>query len=277
MRPGPCFLLLLLLLSAPAAAWAGPGGTSFQRRTLVAPSRPGEVPPLELHVTEGLPTRVQLADPLLPGAVELPEDRRGIQLVRLEDGSLVFAPTRNLAPGERVPLTVAVAPDTEPLRFVLVTRHEAVDLLVRVVAPQVSAGEEAAEGVARELLASPGARTQLLVPQATAERGELGSQAQVLSVVWMGRRLFATVAVWHHKKSAPPWKLVQARLRATIAEGVIREWPARLLSDGIRGARFHVLTTVLPEGASGLELALDGEGSSGAFEPLSPTEMDGRP
>ena len=276
MRPGPCFLLLLLL-SAPAAAWAGPGGTSFQRRTLVAPSRPGEVPPLELHVTEGLPTRVQLAAPLTPGAVEFPEDRRGIQLVRLEDGSLVFAPTRNLAPGERVPLTVAIGVGSEPLRFVLVTRREAVDLLVRVVAPQVSAGEEAAEGVARELLASPGARTTLLKPQATVERGEPDCQAQVLSVVWMGQRLFATVAVWHHKKSAPPWKLVQARLRATLADGVIREWPVRLFSDGIRGAQLHVLTTMLPEGASGLELALDGEGSPGVFEPLAPTQMDGRP
>lgn len=275
MRPGPWFVLLLL--SAPAAAWAGAGGTSFQRRTLVAPSRPGEVPPLELHVTEGLPTRVQLAAPLTPGAVELPEHRRGIQLVRLEDGSLVFAPTRDLAPDERVPFTLAVATSTEPLRFVLVTRREAVDLLVRVVAPHFSAGEEAAEGVARELLAAPGARTTLLVPQAKAKAGGPGSRAQLLSVVWMGRRLFATVAVWHHKKSAPPWKLVQARLRATLADGVIREWPARLLSERVRGNPLHVLTTVLPEGASGLELALDGEGSPGVFKPLSPTEREERP
>jgi len=274
VRPGPWFLLLLFV---PVAAWAGSGGPSFQRRTLVAPSRPSEVPPLELHVTEGPPTRLQLEAPLTPGAVELPEDRRGIQLVRLDDGSLVFALTRDLALGERVPFTLAVGSGTEPLRFVLVTRRETVDLLVRVMAPQVSAGEDAAEGVARELLASPGARTTLLVPQATVERGEPDCQAQVLSVIWMGQRLFATVAVWHHKKSAPPWKLVQARLRATLADGVIREWPVRLFSDGIRGAQIHVLTTMLPEGASGLELALDGEGSPGVFEPLSPTERDGRP
>jgi hypothetical protein len=61
----------------------------------------------------------------------------------LDDGSLVFALTRDLALGERVPFTLAVGSGTEPLRFVLVTRRETVDLLVRVMAPPVSAGEDA--------------------------------------------------------------------------------------------------------------------------------------
>lgn len=281
MRPGP-WLLLLLLLSTPAVARDGSGGRSFQMRTLVAPSRPGAVPPLELHASAGLTSLVSFSSPLKAGAVELTENGGRIQLVRLGDGSLVIALTRDLAPGEQVPFTVATEPGAEPLRFVLVTRRDAVDLRVQVVRAQDSAEEDAAESVARGLLAAPDARTTLVLPLGMKERGAPGSQAWVQSVLWMGRRLFATVAVRSQnvrsqKRGAPSWKLVQARLRATLADGALQEWPARLLSGTARGEQLHVLTSLLPEGASGLEVALDGEDSPGDFQPLPPSEMDESP
>ncbi|PTL81343.1 DUF2381 family protein [Vitiosangium sp. GDMCC 1.1324] len=276
MRPGP-WLLLSLLLSTLAVARNGSGGRSFQIRTLVAPSRPGEVPPLELHASAGLTTLVLFGSPLKSGAVELLEGSGSVQLVRLDDGSLVVALSRDLAPGEQVPFTVAVETGTEPLRFVLVTRRDAVDLRVQVVRTQESTGEDAAESVARGLLDAPDARTTLVLPRGTKERSALGSQAQAQSVLWMGRRLFAIVAMRSQKRGAPPWKLVQARLRATLADGALLEWPARLVSGIARGGRLHVLTSVLPEGASGLEVALDGEDSPGDYQPLPPSEMDGSP
>ncbi|MGZ3459754.1 MAG: DUF2381 family protein [Archangium sp.] len=276
MHPGP-WLLLSLLLSLPAAARDGSSVRSLQLRTLVAPARPAEVPPLELHVTAGLSTLVQLGASLKAGAVALAEDGGCIQLARLSDGSLVVAPTRNLAPDEQVPFTISVEPGAEPLRFVLVTRREAVDLRVRVVRAEGSAGEDAAESVARGLLDAPEARTTLVLPQGMKERGAPGSRAWVQSVFWMGRRLFATVAVRSEKRGAPPWKLVQARLRATLAEGVLQEWPARFVSGTAPGRRLHVLTSLLPEGASGLEVALDGEDSPGDFQPLPSEGMDGAP
>jgi hypothetical protein len=94
----------------------------------------------------------------------------------------------------------------------------------------------------------------------------------------MERRFFATVAMRSRKKGTSPWRLDQARLRATLADGVLLEWPAHLVSGeaGPKRQR-HILTGVLPEGASRLELALDGENSPGAFQPLPLEEVRTRP
>jgi hypothetical protein len=209
--------------------------------------------------------------------VELAENGGRIQLVRLGDGSWILAPAKDLDPGEQVPLTVTAGPGAEPLRFVLVTRRDAVDLQVRVVRPQDSAEEDAAERVARDLLLAPTARATLVLPQETVERGPPGSRAQVESVLWMGRRLFATVALRSRKKQVSARTLAQARLRATLADGVLQEWPVRLLPGTTRGSQLHVLTGLVPEGASRLEVALDEADAPGEFQPLSLPERAGHP
>ena len=270
MRPGS-WLLLFLLLSTSAAALDGSGGRALQERTLVAPIRPGEVPPLELHVASGVATLVQFEAPLKPGALTLPVGERRIQLASMSGDSLVVTLIAHLADGEQVPLTVAVESGAEPLRFALVTRRDAVDLRVRVARAQTLANEEAAELVARSLLAAPDPRPTLAVPQAVTEYEMGESRARVESVLWMGQRLFVTVAVWSRKKRAPPWTLVQARLRTMLADGALLEWPAHLLSGAAGSIRQrHILIGLLPEGASRLELALDGEDSPGTFRPLPP-------
>jgi Protein of unknown function (DUF2381) len=258
----------------PAFARDGSGGRSLRMRTLVAPSRPGEVPPLELHASAGLTTLVWFGSPWKAGAVECTDNGGRVQLVHLDDGSLVIALTRNLTPDEQVPFTVAVAPGAEPLRFVLVTRSDAVDLRIQVLHAEDSAGEDAAESVARGLLDAPNARTTLVLPQGMMERGTSGSRARIQAVVWMGRRLFVTVAVRSWKRGEPPWRPVQARMRATLVDGTLQEWPARLVSSSARGGPRHVLTSLLPEGASGLEVALDGEDSLGDFQPLPLSETE---
>jgi hypothetical protein len=94
----------------------------------------------------------------------------------------------------------------------------------------------------------------------------------------MGQRFFVTVAVRSRKEGTPPWTLVQARLRATLAEGELREWPAHLHSGKAGDIRQrHVLTGLLPEGASRLELALDGEDAPGDFRNLPLDEEPVRP
>jgi len=274
VRPGPC-LLLLLLLSTPAAARDGSGGRAFQLRTLVAPARPAGVPPLEIHASAGLTTLVEFDSSLDAGAVALAREGGPLQLARLGDGSLVVALTRNLAPGEQVPFTVALAPGAEPLRFVVVTRREVVDLRVHVAGAPHSAAEDAAEHVARALLAGPEARIMLALPQEMRERGTPGARARIQSVVWMGQRLFAIAVVGGQKRGIAPEKLVQARLRTTLADGVLMEWPVRLLPGPVLAMRqLHVLTSLLPEGASGLEVALDAEDSPGDFQPLPQSTMD---
>ena len=72
--------------------------------------------------------------------------------------------------------------------------------------------------------------------------------------------------------------LEMARLRATLEDGVLLEWPAHLFSGEAGSIRQrHILTGVLPESASRLELALDGVDSPGTFQPLPLEEARMRP
>jgi len=279
VRPVPWFLLLpWLLLSLPAAAQEGAHGQVLQRRTLVAPARPGEVPPLELHVATGVATLVQLGAPLKHGALKLPEGTEHIQLGPMGEDALVLLPTRNLSDEERVLLTVDTEPGAEPLRFVLVTRRGVADVQVRVVPAPSAPDEDGAELMARSLLEAPDARPRLVLPRELVKRPSRDSFGQVESVLWLDRRFFAPLSVRSRKEGASPWRLVQARMRATLADGVLLEWPARLFS-GVAGTirQRHILTGLLPEGASRLELALDAEDSPGDFRPLAVEEEAPRP
>lgn len=278
MRPGPWILLPSLLLSTLASAREQPDEQAFQWRTLVAPARPDEVPPLELHIRSGVATLARFEAPLQLGATRLPAREERIQLVRMNDETLVVVTTTNLADGEQVPLTVEIGPGAEPLRFVLITRHDTVDVQVRMVLGQVSDDGAKAESMARSLLAAPDARATLAVPQVAVDRDPRAARGQVESVLWVGRRFFATVAVRSRKKGAPPWRLVQARLRATLPDETLLEWPAHLTSgtaDTIH--QRHIVTDLLPEGASRLELALDGQESPGAFQCIPIEEVRTRP
>jgi hypothetical protein len=268
VRSGSWLLFLSLLLSAPAAARQPPGGPSLRTRTLVAPARPGEVPPLALLVAVGVPTLLQLEAPLPLSTPRLPVGEARIRLVPLSPSSWILLPSTPLAEGEQVPLTLEVGPGAEPLRFTLATRRGEADVRVRVVRAEPSPEDAAAQALALHLLATPPSRVMLAQPRAAAlDPGH--SRARLESVLWMGPRFFATTSVRDGQKRAPPWRLVQVRLRAILADGSLLEWPARLFT-GTSGAkrRRHVFTGLLPESASHLELALDGADTPDDFQPL---------
>jgi hypothetical protein len=236
------------------------------------------VPPLELHLAPGLATVVEFEAPLRAEFVQPACADGAVQLGRLSEGSLVLVATAALASAGPVLLTVNAEAGAEPLRFALVTRRDAVDLWVRVVRAPAAVDAEGAALMAARLLEVPDARATLALPQEGVDLNPRDSRGQVESVLWLGRRFFATVGVRSRKKGAPPWRLVQGRLRVTLADGVLLEWPAQVLSglaDEMR--QRHVLTGLLPEGASRLELALDGEDSPGAFRPLSLEADSARP
>ncbi|MCY1083717.1 DUF2381 family protein [Archangium lansingense] len=273
MRSGSWLLCLSLLLSTPAAARQPSGGPSLRQRTLVAPARPGEVPPLVLHVAAGVPTLLQLEAPLPPSTLRLPVDEARIRLVALGPGSWLLLLATSLPEGEQVPLTLEAGPGMEPLRFTLVTRPEVADVRVRVVRAGASTEDAAAESLALHLLATPPSRVALDSPRAVAlDEGSI--RARVESVLWMDRRFFSTAFVRDSQKRAPLWRLVQVRLRVTLADGSLQEWPARLVSGapGARGQRY-IFTGLLPESATHLEVAMDGEDTPGGFRPLPEQEL----
>jgi Protein of unknown function (DUF2381) len=227
------------------------------------------VPPLELHLAPGMATVVEFEAPLRAEFVQPACGGGAVQLGRLGEGSLAIVATAALASAGPVLLSVNAEAGAEPLRFALVARRDAVDLWVRVVRAPASVDENGAELMARRLLDAPDARATLVRPQEGVELNPRDSRGQVESVLWLGRRFFVTVGVRSRKMGAPPWRLVQGRLRVMMADGVFLEWPAQVFSGWASGIRQrHVLTGLLPEGASRLELALDGEDLPGAFRPL---------
>ncbi|WP_081713864.1 DUF2381 family protein [Cystobacter fuscus] len=277
VRPG-AWLLLSILAAPPASAWEEAGGAVLQRRTLVHPSNPGRVPPLELHVAVGVATLVSFAECSRPEVLDFERGHPSLRVLDVGGGSLILSPSADLAPGERVPLFVSTGPGAEPLRFVLVTRRDAVDVRVQVVRAASGSDEDGVDGMARSLLDAPGAQATLDLPQRVAEIDTRNSRGQVDSVLWLGRRFFATVSARGGNKRTPPWPLAQVRMRATLPDGEVWEWPARLVS-GVAGStsQRHIATGLLPGGASGVELALDEAETPGVFQPLSRKEPSTSP
>nr|WP_275583678.1 DUF2381 family protein [Archangium primigenium] len=242
-----------------------------RERVLVAPTHSGEVPPLEIRVAGQVPTLLRLDVPRASGAPELPTGEAPVRLIPVEESAFILLPSSDVPRGERIPLLVRTA--TGVLRFTLVTRHEETDVRVRVVPAPTSSEEDAAETLAQQLLATARARASLARPQQEVRYPQRNSFAQVDAVLWMGRRVFITLSVQSPRRSGRLRRLVQVRLRAKVVDNAQWEWPGRLLSgDPDNRRQHHVLTSVLPEGASRLELALDEENTAGGFRPLSASD-----
>lgn len=269
MRPGPWLFLLALLLSAPASAREGQAASVFRQRTLLVSSQPDGVPPIELHVAAGAATLVESDVPL--GPLSFQDVRGRIQLVPIDEHRLVLVPSEDLAQGERLPFVVGATPRAGPLRFSLVTRRDEVDASVLLVrASPAAADEDAARALVLQLLSAPEARATFAVPQKMGKLTGQESVARLVSLLRLGQRLFVTLAIWTWQRSPRSWLPKQIRLRATIDNGSsCVEWPVLFLSGPQEEEQqFHVLTALLPEGTTRLEVALDGERVPGAFHLL---------
>ncbi|KFA93714.1 DUF2381 family protein [Archangium violaceum] len=270
MRPGPWFFLLALLLSAPASARERQEASVFRQRTLLVSSQPDGVPPLELHVAAGTATLVESDVPL--GPLSFQDVRGRIQLVPIDDHRLVLVPSEDLTQGERLPFVVGATPRAGPLRFSLVTRRDEVDTSVLLVrASPAAADEDAARALVLQLLSAPEARATFAVPQEIGKLAGPESRVRLVSLLRLGQRLFVTLAVGTLQPGLRPWRPRQLRLRATIGRGPsFVEWPVPFLSGPLekKKQQFHVLTALLPEGTTRLEVALDGEHVPGAFHVL---------
>lgn len=269
MRPGPWLFLLALLLSTPASAREGQAASALRLRTLLVPSQPDGVPPLELYVAAGTATLVESDVPL--GPLSFHDEHGRIRLVPIDDHRLVLVPAEDLARDERLPFVVGATPRAGPLRFSLVTRRDEVDASVLLVrASSATADEDAARALVLQLLSAPEARATFAVPQKMGKLAGPESIARLVSLLRLGQRLFVTLAVGSWQPNLRPWMPKQIRLRAMIDGGPsFVEWPALFSSGPLKEEQqFHVLTALLPEGTTRLEVALDGEDVPGAFHLL---------
>lgn len=279
VRPGPWLLLLALLLSTLALAREA-GGPVTRQRILFVPVQTEESPALTLHLAAGLATLVDFDAPFQSESLELSGAPGRVQLVPVDTDTLVLVAPMDLTEGERFQLTVSLEPHTGPLHFVLMASPEELDTSVKVVRGQPpTADEDAARAMALHLLAEADARATLAIPQQVMEFPVGTSRAQIESILRLGPRIFVTLSVRSRQRNSRPWSPKQLRLRATLGSGgSVMEWSVLFLSGAPKEKRqSHVLTALLPEGTTRLELALDTERSAGAFRVLALDEVTPQP
>lgn len=286
MLPRHWLIPLWALIVSMTAARAQASERESRRGTLLVAGRP-EVPPV-LYVASGTVTRVRFVDLQEPQARPESALQGRIEVAQLGEGSLVLAPARDLAPGERLLLPVTGRSETgEPLTLMLalVTRQDTVDAEAWVSRARVlplrtdAADTDGVDAVARRLLASHGPaptrpRLALGLPdpdQATAHASSGDLRATTGSILQMDGMLSVTVLI-QTRRSSFPWRLIRARLEAgcrqessTGAESL----PLHLTSGAAGQYQLHTFSAPLPEGADCFSLTLEEDGPRTLrFEPL---------
>lgn len=267
MRPGAWLLLLLVPCLSAVAGESSSSEVPSRRRTVVLSARDRQGPPLEVHVAAGVATLLVFEAPLKPSVV-LPAGEARFKLRTMEENEFVLLPVSDVPPNESILLTVDAGADVGLLRLSLVTRAE-VDLRVRFIRAQDSAEDDAAGQLARQLLDTAEGQPLFVVPQREVRHQRGTARAQIDSVLWLGQRLFVTLSVRCSQRGSQPWQLAQVRLRTTLPDGVLQDWSARLVKgETTEHVQRHVFTSLMPAGATQLEVAFDSTDSAGAFHPL---------
>ncbi|QSQ21174.1 DUF2381 family protein [Pyxidicoccus parkwayensis] len=249
MSPVPRRLILLLAPFLGTRALAQPPaagqGRELKRRQVSLPVS-SAAPPVELHVAPGFLTTLEFDSPVDRETVTLHGDEKRFARLEVNSHTLVLRPALELAPGERVLLTVPFMDGRAPARgvFALVAHASEVDVQV-----QVSRLPRTAEAVQAELddvraacaakdaeLEELRARTAASGPAGMIFAGLLdatGVQAQRLpNVEDRGRGMltaedilifqanrWAAVALRVRNAGTEPWAPAEARL-SRVADGV---------------------------------------------------------
>ncbi len=277
MRPRPWIILLWVLVVSTTTTRAHASARELRRGTLLVEGGP-EAPPL-LYVAAGTVTRVRFTNLLEPHARPGPEFQGRIEVAPLGGGSLVVAPVRDLAQGERLLLPVTGrtgAGESLTLTLALVTRADTVDAEAWVSQARMlplradAADTDEAGAIARGLLVSHEsgtARPRLALALPDSEQVTTYAKrirASAGSVLQMDGLLFVTVLI-QARLDLPPWRLIRARLETGCRQESGKRTgneslPARITSGESGQYQFHTFAVPLPEGVGCLSLTLEEDG-----------------
>jgi len=259
--------LWVLLLCLAAGARAEAAGRESRWGTVLVTGGPEETPPV-LYVAARTATLVDFEELVEPRA-ELSEALRGrVEVLPFGESGLVISPTRNLEEGERLllPVTGRTREGRTVTRTVaLATRKDVVDAEARVPGP--GAGSEVAQMLQESHIAGgshPSLGLRVRPEETRASAQESDTLASMESVLLLGHRLFATVAIRPKNPGARPWRLGRARMEPRCIEDHQTNVEALSLhvtsSMHKRSLRFHTFAAWLPVDAECVTLTLEEDG-----------------
>ena len=256
-------VLLVPLLLASVPAFAGDRGSGrMSRQRSVRVSADANTAPSEVHVAGGTPTLVSLDERLGSEGPRLQDGHGHVRLVPVEGSSFLILPSEDLREGERLLLSVPLARGGL-LSLALSSVRDEVDTQLGLVlqAPESVEVEEGPGDMAR-LLNTARAQPVEMAPPGMLLLNSGDSLVRLRSVLRLDHHVLVSFFFWERRPSADVSK--RLLLRSVMEEGSVVPLPVLRISSMSSDAypRQYTFVSVLPEGASQLEVALRGEGDA---------------
>jgi hypothetical protein len=218
--------------------------------------------PSEVHVAGGIPTLVSLDVRLGPEGPRIQDGPGHVRLVPVEGSSFLILPSEDLPEGERLLVSVPLARGGL-LSLALSSIRDEVDTQIGFLlqAPEPVEVEEGAGDMARLLNTARTALVEVALPsKSLLSSGD--TLVRLRSVLRLDHHVFVSFLLWERLPSADVSK--RLLLRSLMEEGVVVPLPVLRVSSVSSTSSFRQYTfvSVLPEGASQLEVALRGEGDA---------------
>ncbi|ATB36541.1 hypothetical protein CYFUS_001956 [Cystobacter fuscus] len=233
---------------------------SRQRTVRVSTDASGA--PSEVHVAGGTPTLVSLDVRLGPEGPRLQKGEGHVRLVPVEGSSFLIIPSVDLPKGERLLVSVPLE-QGGLLSLALSSVRDEVDTQVGFLlhAPAPVEVEEGAGDMAR-LLNEARAEPVEMAPPGMCLLNSGDSLVRLRSVLRLDHYVFVSFLLWERRRSADVSK--RLLLRSVIQEGSVVPLPVLRVSSVLSASspRQYTFVSVLPEGATHLEVVLRGEGDA---------------
>ncbi|EPX64724.1 hypothetical protein D187_000146 [Cystobacter fuscus DSM 2262] len=234
----------------------------MSRQRIVRVSAGASEAPSEVHVAGGSPTLVSLDVRLGPEGPRLQSEHGHVRLVPVEGSSFLILPSVDLPKGERLLVSVPLE-QGGLLSLVLSSVRDEVDTQVGLLL-HASAAVEVEEGAGdmARLLNAARAEPVEMAPPGMCFLNSGDSLVRFRSVLRLDHYVFVSFLLWERRRSVDVSK--RLLLRSVIQEGSVVPLPLLRVSSMSSASypRQYTFVSVLPEGASTLEVVLRGEGDA---------------
>lgn len=234
----------------------------MSRQRTVRVSAGASEAPSEVHVAGGAPTLVSLDERLSPEGPRLQNGQGHVRLVAVEGSSFLILPSEDLPEGEQLLVSVPLARGGL-LSLALSSVRDEVDTQVGLLlhAPELVEVEEGPGDMAR-LLNSARAEPVEVAPPGQRLLNSGDTLVRLRSVLRLGHHVFVSFFFWERRPSDDVSK--RLLLRSVMEEGSVVPLPVLRVSSvpSVSSSRRYTFVSVLPKGATHLEVALRGEGDA---------------
>ncbi|WP_395848345.1 DUF2381 family protein [Cystobacter fuscus] len=253
--------MLLLLASVPVFAGDRSAGRMSRQRT-VRVSADASGAPREVHVAGGTPTLVSLDERLSPEGPRLENEHGHVRLIAVEGSSFLILPSEDLPEGERLLVSVPLARGGLVFLALSSVRDEVDTQVGLLLHPPAPVEVEEGPGDMVRLLNAARAEPVEMAPPGQRLLNSGDTLVRLRSVLRLGHHVFVSFLLWERLPSADVSK--RLLLRSVMEDGSVVPLPVLRVSSRSSASypRQYTFVSVLPEGATHLEVVLRGEGAA---------------